>query len=316
MATAAQSPPSPASLVDLRELESFARVADSGSLSEAAKALGVPVSTVSRRITALEARLGVQLLSRSTRQVRVTPLGAVYRETCARALAALEEGERTLRQLEDAPRGTLHVTSPHALGEAALGAVLGTYARAFPDVTVAVTLSDEVFDLAERGIDVALRFGRRNDPRVVARVVGASPNYLCASPAYVMRHGAPRKIEDLAAHPMLCFGVTGRAPPTVPFVRAGRVIAHPVQARAVINSFPLLLGLCRGDQGIAVLPKHYADPDLGRGTLVRILADVEVAPAQVLVARPAGVRATRATRAFVELVREELARMFDASVEG
>jgi DNA-binding transcriptional LysR family regulator len=289
--------------IDLNELAVFVRVAARRSFSRAARDLGVPSSTVSRKIASLESRLGVQLVERSTRHVRVTALGAVYQSYCERALAAAEEGERTLRQLEESPRGALRVTAPHAFGELALRPIVERYVKLFPEVSFELWLTDDVIDLAAQGIDVAFRFGSAPGASVVARVFGVATSVVCASPGYLSAREPPRAVADLAAHPLLLFG-RARSPHVLRFEQGGEPVQVAVTPRVAINNYPVLRSLCAQGHGVAILPAFYADDDLAHGRLVRVLTDAEVPAAKIMVVRPDGVKPTKTVRAFLDLVRE------------
>jgi len=293
--------------VDLNELAVFARVAGLRSFRLAASELGVPSSTVSRKVASLEARLGVQLLERTTRQVRVTELGSVYLAHCERVLAAAEEGERTVRRLEKSPRGLLRLTAPYAFGEAFLGALLERYTEACPAVVVELRLTDELLDMKSEAIDVAFRFGDGGDPSLLARSLGDARMRLCAAPAYVATRPAPREVAGLAGHTLLMFGRV-RTPTPLRVLRDGKVESVVLTPSVAINSYPLLRGLCLRGRGLALLPAFYADEPLRRGALVQVLPEVVLAAARILVVRRGGVRPARSVQAFLDIVREHFDR--------
>jgi DNA-binding transcriptional LysR family regulator len=293
--------------IDLNELTVFARVAARRSFRLAAGDLGVPSSTVSRKVASLEQRLGVQLLERTTRVVRLTELGAVYQAHCERVIAAAEEGERTVRRLEQSPRGLLRLTAPYAFGEAFLGPLLDRYIEACPAVGVELRLTDELLDMKAEGIDVAFRFGDGGDPSLLARSLGDAKLRLCAAPAYLAARAAPRSVAELSAHALLLFGRT-RAPAPLRIERDGKVEAVMLTPTVAMNSYPLLRTLCLRGRGIAPLPAFYADAALRRGELVAVLPEVTLAAAKIVVARR-GVRPSRSVQVFLEIVREHFDRL-------
>lgn len=292
--------------IDLNELAVFARVAARQSFRLAAGDLGVPSSTVSRKLASLEARLGVQLVERTTRHVRLTELGVVYQGHCERVLAAAEEAERTVRRLEQSPRGLLRVTAPYAFGEAFLGALVERYVAACPAVVVELRLTDDLLDMKSEAIDVAFRFGDGGDPSLVVRPLGDAQMRLCAAPAYLLARPAPRSVDELASHALLLFGRT-RAPTPLRIVRAGKVEQVLLAPGVAINSYPLLRGLCLQGRGVALLPAFYADEPLRRGELVAVLPEVALASARILVVRRAG-RPARSVQVFLDIVREHFDR--------
>jgi len=293
--------------IDLNELAMFARVAARRSFRVAAGELGVPSSTVSRKVASLEARLGVQLLERTTRSVRLTDLGTVYQAHCERVLAAAEEGERTVRRLEKSPRGLLRLTAPYAFGEAFLGALLERYAEACPAVVIELRLTDELLDMKSEGVDVAFRFGDGGDPSLMARSLGDARMRLCASPAYLASHAAPRGVEELAGHSLLMFGRV-RSPTPLRVIREGKLESVVLSPSVAINSYPLLRGLCVRGRGLALLPAFYADEPLRRGELVAVLPELALASARILVVRRGGVRPARSVQVFLDIVREHFDR--------
>lgn len=293
--------------IDLNELTVFARVAARRSFRRAADDLGLPSSTVSRKVASLEARLGVQLVERTTRMVRLTELGTVYQAHCERMLAAAEDGERTIRGLEQSPRGTLRITAPYAFGEAFLGALIDRYVVACPAVTLELRLTDDLIDLRSEAIDVAFRFGDGGDPSLIARPLGDARLRLCAAPAYLQAHPAPRTLAALADHAMLLFGRTGAAIP-LRFLQAGQLAVTTLTPAVAINSYPLLRGLCLRARGIAPLPAFYADDLLHRGELTEVLPDLPLAPGRVLVVRRSG-RPPRRVQAFLDIVHAHFDRL-------
>lgn len=294
--------------IDLNELAVFARVAARRSFRLAAGDLGVPSSTVSRKVASLEARLGVQLIERTTRHVRLTDIGAVYQAHCERALAAAEEGERTVRRLEQSPRGQLRLTAPYAFGEAFLGALVERYVAACPGVKVELRLTDELLDMKAEAIDVAFRFGDGGDPSLIARPLGDAQLRLCAAPSYLAVHPAPQTLDELARHPLLLFGKL-RAPAPLRVLVDGAARAVVLTPQVAINSYPLLRDLCLGGRGVALLPAFYADEPLRRGALAPVLPAVALASARVLVVRRGGVRPARSVQVFLDIVREHFDRL-------
>ena len=293
--------------IDLNELTVFARVAARQSFRLAAEDLGVPSSTVSRKIASLEARLGVQLLERTTRHVRLTDIGATYRTHCDRVLAAAEEGGRTVRRIEQSPRGHLRLTAPHAFGEAFLGALVDRYVAACPAVVVELRLTDELLDMKAEGVDVAFRFGDGGDPTLGARPLGSAKMRLCAAPSYLAARPPPRSVAELSAHALLLFGRT-RTPTPLRVEQAGKIEQVTLTPCVAINSYPLLRSLCRSGRGLALLPAFYADGPLRRGELVQVLPEVALAAARILVVRRGGVRPTKAVQVFLDIVREHFDR--------
>jgi len=195
---------------DLNETLMFVKVVEQGSFTAAAKQLGVPKTTVSRKVSELEERLGAQLLMRTTRRIGLTEAGTVYYEHCRRIARELEEAESAVNQLQGGPRGWLRVTMPVSLGLIALAPLLPEFRSRHPEVRLDLLLSNDRLDLIGNEIDLALRFGALPDSTLVARRLAALRSYVYASPAYLARHGEPMAPEDLEHHHALAMPMARR----------------------------------------------------------------------------------------------------------
>ncbi len=188
----------------LEDALAFLAVADAGSFTAAATRLKLAKSNVSRRVTRLEEQLGVRLLERTTRRLRLTDIGGVYRERLQVAVAQLTAAHEAVRSLHDRPRGHLRFTAPGDMGSM-LGPLFAEFTARYPEVTVDVELTQRKVDLVAEGFDVALRAGSMPDSSMVARRVGVFSNPLMASPEYLARRGRPTSIEELAEHDFVLF---------------------------------------------------------------------------------------------------------------
>lgn len=193
-------------MVDFESIRIFLRVAERGSFTAAASQLGLPLTTVSRKVKALEEMLGIQLIYRTTRRVSVTEAGQAYYESCVRAEEILEEADRSVRALRMEPSGTLRVLMPYTLGLLVVEPQLADFRRKHPQVQIVLTYDNDPLDLIERGLDVALRYGPLADSVYAMRHLGWSRAKLAASPSYLERHGEPSSPADLANHALLLMG--------------------------------------------------------------------------------------------------------------
>lgn len=184
----------------LQEMAVFAKVVSAGSLSEAARDLGLSAATVSRRVTALEARLGVRLINRTTRSLHLTDEGAGYFDSCNRVLAEIEEADAAVSAGRVEPKGTLKVAMPSSFGHRHLTPLIPAFAARFPEVQLALSLSDRNVNLIEEGFDLAIRIAALEDSSLAARRLAPNRRVVCASPAYIERHGSPRTPSELARH--------------------------------------------------------------------------------------------------------------------
>jgi DNA-binding transcriptional LysR family regulator len=184
----------------LQEMAVFSRVVGAGSLSAAARELGLSIALVSRRLAALEARLGVRLINRTTRRLHLTDEGARYYETCGRLLAEIAEADAAVAAQRGEARGDLKVALPASFGHQHVAPLVPRFVAQYPHVRLALSLSDRFVSVIEEGFDLAVRIADLADSSLAARKLAPNRRVVCASPAYLERHGAPRTPEDLAQH--------------------------------------------------------------------------------------------------------------------
>ncbi|MGH7286184.1 MAG: LysR family transcriptional regulator, partial [Polyangiaceae bacterium] len=181
--------------MDLNEMLVFARVVEAGSFIAASAKLGMPKSTVSRKVAELESRLNARLLQRTTRRLNLTDVGRTYYDYCARIVGEVEDAERAVGSLQNVPRGPLRVTcGPNA---AFLGPIFGDYLKRYPEVRLEIVSTNRIVDLIEERFDLGIRAGTLADSTLVARSLGQVAWYLVATPAYLKKRGRPRTPDDL-----------------------------------------------------------------------------------------------------------------------
>lgn len=259
-------------MLDLNDIAIFVRVAQLGSFSRAAHALGMPVSTVSRRVGALEDQLGVTLLQRTTRKLSLTVQGRAYLDECGEPLAQLYDAERALTQTQKQPEGLLRISVPFVLGQAPFHDFLSGFLRTYPLIRVELFVTNTLLDLIAENIDVAIRFGGLRDSTLVSQRIGTSVRYLVATPGYLADHPAPEKLEDLSGHE--CVVLQGRNNEAewqlVKGRRTARVhVSGPVSGRdfATVSAF-----VYRG-HGVGLMPSEYCDEKVANGELIRVLPE-------------------------------------------
>jgi DNA-binding transcriptional LysR family regulator len=184
----------------LGEMSVFSRVVATGSLSAAARELGLSPAIISRRLAALETRLGVRLLNRTTRSLHLTDEGATYYDTCVRLLSEIEEADTAVSAGRAEPQGALRVALPASFGHLHVAPLVPEFARRFPKVQLALSLSDRNVNLVDEGFDLAVRIADLADSSLAARRLAPNRRVVCASPEYLRKHGAPRAPQDLADH--------------------------------------------------------------------------------------------------------------------
>lgn len=287
--------------MEANDLLIFARVVDEGSFSGAAVRLGMPKSTVSRRVAALEAHLGERLLLRTTRQLTLTDLGREVL-TYARHVAEDVEAAQSLAQnRQTEPSGRLRVSMPNDLGNLVLAPLLADFAQRYPRITLEVDLSARFVDLVAENFDVAIRMGDlRDDATLAARKVATFSGSLYASPAYLARRGTPVTPEDLAAHDTLRV-LTRTGDPAVWTLRRGEDRwTGALPTRATANSPELLIRMARGGAGIAIVNDHFALPYLDSGELVQVLREWHVPPVDAWAVFPGRRLMPARTRVFLD----------------
>lgn len=285
---------------DPEDVIAFVQVATHGSFSRAARELGVPKSSVSRRIQKLEQTLSTQLLQRTTRTLHLTEAGLAYYERTRRAIEELTSAEDVLEGMLDTPTGVLKLTLPIGLEEAAAG-LLGLYTERYPKVRVIADVSNTHIDLVREGYDLALRAGLLPDSTLVARKLVESPIALWASPTYLERYGEPSTLADLAAHRVLIFGSSLDA--TWEF--NGPEGSERVKVSGVLaaDSFSLLIAAVSDGRGIAALPAHASNAR----SLVRVLPDYGRPAPALYVVYPGANYLSPKVRTFVEVCVENIA---------
>ena len=178
---------------DLNDMAVFAKVVETGGFTMAGEAIDMPKSNVSRRVSRLEERLGVRLLERTTRKIRMTELGEIYYTHCRRIIEEAEHADARVSQALEIPRGQLRVSASVTVGQNIISPVLGQFVKEYPEVKVQMTLANRRVDLVEEGFDIAVRVGQLEDSSLVARLLGKSELALFASPDYLKRAGEPKK---------------------------------------------------------------------------------------------------------------------------
>jgi DNA-binding transcriptional LysR family regulator len=285
-------------------MQTFVQVVDSGSFSGAAKRLGVSPALVTGHVQALERRLGVQLLNRTTRKLNLTEVGRGFYERCRRILAEMEEAEGLASAQQSTPRGTLRLNTSVSLARL-VTPLINDYVARFPEVSFELVMSDRMVDMVEEGFDVALRTGSLPDSSLKARRLGVGRMVLCAAPGYLEGHPRPAHPDDLAAHNCLVY-VT--AEPDGRWHFSGADGEHDVEVAGNLrsNSIEGLRAAALAGLGICLLPMVNVSDDLRHGQLVRLLPDYRTSEVVVRALYPAGRHVSIKVRTFVDFLVERL----------
>ena len=298
----------------LDSLRVFVAVAEANGFAEAARRLALSAPAVTRAIRALEQRLGVQLLHRTTRSVRLTEAGERFLEDCRRILADLDEAEASAGGAHAMPRGQLAVTAPAMFGRLHVAPVLLDFLDRHPEVSARTFFVDRVVNLLDEGMDVAVRIAHLPDSGLTAIAVGSMRVVVVAAPAYLATHGMPQVPGDLMNHRAVGFAQNGGQAPAWVFYpperkeqaeRSAREVIHPPM-RVVANSSEVAISslLCGGGLGRKLV--YQVADDIKAGRLQIVLAEFEPPPIPVQVVTLAGRRAPAKVRAFVDFAVERL----------
>jgi DNA-binding transcriptional LysR family regulator len=280
-------------------------VVDAGSLSAAARRLGMPLPTVSRKVAELEAHLRARLLHRTTRQLSLTEAGAAYVAACRRILDEVGEAERIATGEYGAPKGELAVTAPIVFGRLHIVPVVAEFLAQYPEIRIKLLLTDRVVHLMEEQIDVALRIGELPDSTLMASRVGTVRPVVCASPAYLAQRGVPAGPEALAAHDCIGFDVLESRRAWV-FGDGKSTVSVPVIPRLEVNTAEAAIAAATLGVGLIRVLSYQVAEAVGNGALDVILQDYEPAPLPVSLVHKGQTPLPRKLRAFLDFAAPRL----------
>lgn len=288
-----------------QEMQVFVRIAERGSFSQAAEDLQIPRATVTNLIKRLEQRLGVRLLERTTRHVRMTHDGEAYYHRCVRLLLDLEETESAFRNAP--PKGLLRVNLQGTLAKHFVMPALGGFLAQYPDITLHIGEDDRLVDLVREGVDCVLRAGLLQDSSLIGRQVASLEQVTVASPEYLAQHGTPATLDDLQQHFAVDYlsSATGRAVPLE--FRVGReVVERLLPARVSVTGADLYTGAALSGLGIVQVPRYRIVHELAVGSLRELLPDCPPPPMPVSVVYPQSRQLSARVRVFSQWLAAQL----------
>ena len=290
----------------------FTRVVECHSFTQAAQSLGMQKSTVSRRIALLEERLGVRLLNRTTRKLRLTEVGQAYYERCRQIMLDFAEAEQAVMQLQQAPSGLLRITAPIEFGQLFLGRVLGEFMRQYPQISAEVELTSRDVDPLEEGVDIAIQVGQPRDSTLIARKLFESRRRLCASPAYLAQHGTPRTVQELAGHRALHLPVDSP--------RYWPLLGENITCQRVLacNNITLAREAALAGAGIAALPVMISEAAVQDGELIELLPEARLPTGELYAVYPSRRFQAMKVKAFLDFLIASLpqAGLLEPAVAG
>ncbi|MCT7376869.1 LysR family transcriptional regulator [Chelativorans salis] len=258
----------------LTSMAVFVKAADLGSFAAAAAALDLSGPMVGKHVRSLEERLGVRLINRTTRRHSLTEFGRAYYERCRVVLAESEAADALAADQIAEPRGKLRVTMPVHFGRRCVAPVLLDLAQQYPALELDLSFNDRIIDLSDGGYDLAVRTGSLEDKGgVIARCIAHQRMVVCASPAYIERHGQPRQIEDLSKHHAVVYRRSGPVPPWL-FPRSGQPeVAVTPPNRLRLDDLNAIADVAAAGMGLAWLPYWLVRERILAGVLVELLPD-------------------------------------------
>lgn len=272
--------------MDLNDIVVFTKVVETKSFTGAAEQLGLPKSTVSRKLAQLEERLGVRLVQRTTRKLALTEIGQAYYERAARIVSDIASAEQLVTDMQASPRGRLRVTAPIDLSALWLGEIIAVFTEAHPEINVELDASDRVVDLIEDGFDVGIRIGPLPESTLIARKLGSFAAVLCASPKYLARRPAPTTIDELEDHDKVLFLPSARTTGwQLVNGDASYELAPP--ARFSSNNIMAVRDVVLAGGGITALAEFTAGCAFHEGRLVRVLPEWTSRPVDIHAIYPA-----------------------------
>jgi DNA-binding transcriptional LysR family regulator len=264
----------------LESMSTLLAAVEAGSLSGASRKLGMPLATVSRKVSELEAHLRTRLVNRTSRRLTLTDAGRSYVVACKRILEDIGEAERAAAGEYVAPRGDLTITAPIVFGRLHVLPVAIAFLAAYPDVDIRVALSDRVVNLQEDDVDLAVRIGELPDSSLIATRVGAIRQVVCGSPAYFARRGTPKAPSDLGAHDCVSFqGLT--SPAGWSFAVGKSTVSVAIHSRLIVNTAEAAIDAALAAVGVTRVLSYQVASAVRAGTLALVLRKFEPAPSPV-----------------------------------
>ena len=284
--------------MDFTALRDFVAVVEAGSFAAAARATRTPKSTVSKRVQELEAGLGLRLLERTTRKLRLTPDGAQLFERAQRLVGDAQDLERLMRDRDDTPRGRLRVASPILFGQAFMGHIAAGFVRMWPETTLEVVFVDRRVDLIGEDFDCAIRVGQLDDSSLVARTFAESYSALVAAPDLFDRGELPATLDELARWPAIAFVPNGPAQPWILEKDDMRRELTPSSVLSLGSLYAVREAALAG-AGIAYVPEFIATEAIEAGRLLRLLPDWRSPAASLNIVYPSRRHRSARMRAFI-----------------
>lgn len=282
-------------------ISEFVYVAETASFTRAAKKLNISTAHVSRRVTALEQKLNIKLLYRTTRKVSLTQEGQLFYQHCRSVLDGIEEAERVVTNLQQKPQGHIKLTAPVTYGEQKILPLINDFVQQHSAIQISAYLSNQNVDLVEQGFDLAVRLGKLADSTLIAKKLGKRKNYLCASPQYLEKYGMPHSLSELSDHNCLLG--------TLDYWRfkvAGKEKTVKVKGTLRYNNGSGLTDATLKGLGIVQLPDYYVKDHISQGKLIPLLTKFQEPDDGIWAVYPHNRQLSPKIRALVDYLSEHL----------
>ena len=286
------------------DLQAFVTVVDAGSFSAAGERLAIAKSVVSRRVSALEQRLGVKLLNRTTRRLSLTDSGRALHQRASRILADLDDAEQVVTSAHGALRGRLRIAAPLSFGLLHLAPAVTEFLQVNEELVIDIDLNDRQVNIVEEGFDMAVRVGYLEDSTLVARRLSSVRRVTVASPGYLAQHGMPTEPDELEHHWGINYANIPRHMQWRYHLPDGKTVTPQVPSRLQTNNGEMQASAAMAGLGIAVLPSFLCNEAIADSRLIPLLCDYEQPPEGVYVVYPPGRFLSRRVRSFSDFLAE------------
>lgn len=288
-------------MIDWEGVTEFVAVAEAQSFTGAARALDTSVAQISRKVAALEDRLSIKLLIRTTRKVSVTEAGQTYYQHCRHLVEGLKQADRAITELNATPQGRLKITSSVTYGEQLIAPLLSDFMLMYPQLELELVLSNQTFDLIEQDFDLAIRLGRLTDSTMMAKRLSSRQVRVCASPGYIEKYGEPHTLSELSQHNCLIGSL-----PIWRFIENKKEKSVRVKGSVHCNSGAALTNAALKGLGIVQLPDFYVQESMDKGELVEILVPYREPKEGIWAVYPNNRHLSTKVRLLVEFLAKEL----------
>ncbi|SDJ17022.1 DNA-binding transcriptional regulator, LysR family [Ferrimonas sediminum] len=289
----------------LGAMRAFIRVVQTGSFSSTAREQNTSQATISKKVAALEHKLGVKLLTRSSRELSLTQVGSAYYDKCVAIIGELDEAESMARSQMALPQGIIRITAPVVFGHQVIAPVMGEFLALYPEIKVDLALSDKHVDLVSEGIDVAIRAKQLEDSSLVARHLFDNPMLLVAAPEYLQQQGEPREPEELKRHNCLIYSMLKKVN-IWHFTQGEKTTSVQVRGNFQCDNGDAILHVALAGSGLAVLPLWMVDEHLISGRLQRVMPDFTPKPLPFNAIYPQNRYVPLKVRCFIDFLKQKL----------